>query len=100
MGSVKFPDGFDAVSDVGSVDRRGLGGLVIFVSDSRFSDVFGGSSRVSGGGEDMSAGGGSARGTIFMNILVNYRELWIEGVDAVSDTSVRLMWGVQKSRKA
>lgn len=48
----------------------------------------------------MSAGGGSARGTIFMNILVNYRELWIEGVDAVSDTSVRLMWGVQKSRKA
>lgn len=39
----------------------------------------------------MSAGGGSARGTIFMNILVDYRELWIKGVGVVSNTSVRLM---------
>lgn len=37
MGSVGFPGGFDAVSDVGSVDRRGIGGLVIFVSVSRSS---------------------------------------------------------------
>jgi len=50
MDIVKFPDSFDVVSDVGSVDRRGLSGLGLAVS---------GSSRVSGEGEDMSAGGGS-----------------------------------------
>lgn len=39
----------------------------------------------------MPAGGGIARGTIFMSILVDYRLLWIKGVGVVSDTSVRLM---------
>lgn len=70
MDIVKFPERFDVVSDVGSVDRRGLGGLGLDVSGSIVSDVFGGSSRHSGEGEDMSAGGGSVRGTIFVNILV------------------------------
>lgn len=68
MDNVRFPVKFDIVSDVGSVDRRGLCGLVLTVSESEVSDVFGGSSRIPGGGEDMSAGGGSVRGTIFVNV--------------------------------
>lgn len=69
MDNVTFAVVLDNVSDGGSVDRRGVGGLVLIVSDSTASDIFGGSSRVTGGGEGMSAGGGSVRGTIFLNGL-------------------------------
>ena len=72
--NVTFPVKFDSVSDAGSVDRRGVGGLTFAVSDSRAPDVFGGSSRFSGRGEDISAGGGSVRGTIFGNVLCSSLE--------------------------
>lgn len=57
------------------------------MSDSKSSEVFGGSLTISGGGEDMSAGGETVRGTI-VNVLEAHWELWIEGVGVVSDTSV------------